>query len=350
MEIKDYYKVLGIPENASQDEVKRTFRKLAKKYHPDINKAAGAADKFKEVNEAYQILSDKEKRNKYDTYRKYGGAMPGGGGAGFNISDLFSGFEGRGGGFEDITDIFSGFFGGGVGNRKRGPSYDQLSIHIQLSLSFDESIRGTARKIRYSRHSTCGFCGGSGASKQETCPTCHGKGSVIVAGIMSQPCRVCKGTGKVTVEKCSFCKGSGKTPKKETKTVNIPPGAKEGDKLTLKDLGNSSEGVTGPLVIHISVMPSSIYRREGNDLHMDLKIGLSEALLGGSRDIEHFGTIITVKIPEGTNNGNRLKISAKGVMRGKRMGDLYLKVKLILPKKLSKGQKAKLKPFLDSIK
>ena len=359
MSIKDYYKVLGVSEKASSIEIKKAFRKLAKKYHPDLNKSSGAADKFKEINEAYQVLSDPEKRKKYDQYKKYGGmgGGPGGQGGGFqsfNFQDLFGGGKGGSstGGIDDLTDIFSSFFTSGT-KQKRAKSYEALAIHLQITLTFEESIFGVEREVSYNRHKTCSICRGTGAAKKKTCP--NGKGRRTVTqnrGFfgMSRPCPTCKGEGYVVEQKCSHCNGTGTIPKKTKRTVRIPAGAKTGDKITLKGLGNSESGRTGPLVIHISVLSSNLYTRKGNDLIMDFPITLKEALLGGKKKIKHFDKTITVKIPPSTNHGAKLKIKNRGVTRGRSTGDLYLKVDLKLPEKLNKTQKKKLEAFLDSLK
>jgi molecular chaperone DnaJ len=346
MELKDYYNVLGISETADQETVKKAFRRLAKKYHPDINNAPEAADKFKEINEAYQILSDTEKRKKYDEYKKYG--SPGGNFDGRNFSDLFGGFQS--GRVDDLTDIFSSLFGGR--SEKKARSYENLAIHLQITLKFDEAILGITKKIEYKRYSTCSICGGTGASKKATCPTCKGRGTIVRnTGFfgLSQTCTTCKGTGYITKTKCSYCNGSGKILKNESKNIKVPSGARNNDKITINNLGNSDRGITGPLIIHIAVMSSTVYNRDENDLIMDFPITLKDTLLGGEKIIHHFDSKISVKIPVGTNNGTKLKIRGKGVKRGRNVGDLYLKTKLILPKKLNKKQKIKLEEFLDTL-
>ena len=347
MELKNYYDILGVPENASTDEIKKAFRKLAKKYHPDINKSPDAAEKFKEINEAYQVLSNPEKRKKYDEYRKYGAHMGNANFSGGNVNfeDLFGNF----GGFEDLTDIFSDFFST---KQKRKDSYENLAIRIQITLSFDEAIKGATKTVKYNRYTTCPICGGTGASKKRTCPTCHGSGYVSRGSgffAIKQPCPTCKGTGYIIEEKCSYCGGTGKIKKEEKKTIRIPSGAKTGDKITLKGLGNSNGRITGPLIIYISVMPSTIYERKENDLYREINISLKEALLGGTKEIEHFGKKISVKIPVGTNNGTKIRLRGQGVQRGRKKGDLYLIVKLNLPKKLNKIQKEKLEEFLNTL-
>ncbi|MCD6580055.1 DnaJ domain-containing protein [bacterium] len=349
MEIKDYYKILGVPETASTDDIKRAFRKLAKKYHPDINKNPGAGDKFKEINEAYQILSNSEKRKKYDDYKKYGGSPFGQGGqsGGFNFQDIFG--NSQSGGVDDLTDIFSSFFST---KSKKRDSYENLAIHLQINLGFEESIKGIEKRIRYKRSTTCPICGGTGASRKETCPSCRGSGHINRGSgffAINQICPTCKGTGYIIKEKCSYCNGTGKMMKEEEKTIRIPSGAREGDKITLDNYGNSNGRVTGPLILYISVMPSTVYERDENDLIRILDINLSDALLGSEKDIDHFGKKIGVKIPVGTNNGNKLKLKGLGVKRGRYQGDLYLTINLKLPKKLNKKQKLKLKDFLETL-
>ncbi len=352
MEIKDYYKVLNVPESATLDEIKRSFRELAKKYHPDINKAPDAEAKFKEVNEAYQILSDPDKKIKYDEYKKYGGnPFAGGGGGGGSAQDIFADLFGggfRSGGVEDISDLFSGFFGGG----ERRNSYEDLAIHIQITLTFEESYSGTEKYISFNRASPCAFCGGSGATEKTACPHCKGRGSIASnSGFfsMQRTCPYCKGTGSIAKTKCNVCQGTGKKHITEKKAVKIPSGARTGDKLTIKGLGNSENGMAGPLVIHIAVMSSPVYSREGNNLVLNLKIDLKQALAGDKVKIRHFGKELTVTIPPGTNNGDVLSLRGMGMKRGRDAGNLHLKISLTLPKKLTKKQKDKLDEFLKTL-
>jgi len=338
---KDYYNILGVTKEASKDDIKKAFRKLAHKYHPD--KKGGDEQKFKEVNEAYQILSDEKKRMEYDSYGQVFGNGAGAGGAGgFD----FSGFQG-GAGFEDLDlgDIFSEFFGGGA---RRGRARRGRDISIDLELPFEESVFGTNRKVLLTKATTCSTCGGNGAKKGTTlqsCSTCNGKGSVhetkrSILGTFSSTveCHECAGTGEVPKEKCEDCKGLGIVKKEEEIEIKVPAGIKDGEMIRLSGAGEAvTRGVAGDLYVKIHVETHPVFTREGNNLAMTLHIKLSDALLGGAYTITTLDGNLKLTIPKGVSFNEILRVRGKGVpVDTKRRGDLLVKLDIKLPSKLSR--------------
>lgn len=357
---KNYYDILGVDKKASQDEVKKAFRKLAHKYHPD--KQGGDAAKFKEASEAYSVLSDEKKRAEYDRFGRTasqqtaGGAGQGGFG-GFNPEDFggfdFSGFgggqaQGNMEGF-DLGDIFSQFFGGGNagGGRTRTPRGRDVSIDIELS--FSESIFGVNRKVLLTKTSTCITCSGSGAkpgTEFTTCATCNGKGkirenrrSVFGSVTVATECPTCKGAGKIPKEKCQTCHGAGVVRKQEEINLQIPAGIENGEMIRMTGNGEAIQnGTPGDLYVKVHVKPHSVFRKEGHNLVMDLSLKLSTALLGGEHHLETLDGKITFIIPAGIAHGEILRVKDKGVPtgRGKR-GDILIHISVQLPSKLSKS-------------
>ncbi len=347
---KNYYDILGIDKKASKDDIKKAFRTLAHKFHPD--KKGGDADKFKEINEAYTVLSDDQKRSQYDMYgQTFAGANQGGGFQG-NWGDFggfdFSGFQ-NGGGFSaegfDLGDIFGEFFGGGRRSRaKRG-----RDISIDIELSFEDAVFGGERAILLNKVSVCQVCGGNGAKKgTETvnCATCNGKGklremkrSIFGSIEVSRTCETCAGLGKVPKEKCDFCRGLGILKKEEEIKIKIPAGIDNGEMIRLSGGGEAVKGGTaGDLYIKIHVKKHKTFRKEGNDLVMNLDIKLSDALLGVEYDIHTLDGLSKLKIPEGANTGDILQIKGKGVPeQGKSRGDILVHLRVLLPKKLSRS-------------
>lgn len=341
---KDYYEILGVQKGASKDEIKKAFHKLAHKYHPDKN--AGEDMKFKEVNEAYQILSDDGKRSQYDQFGQTfdNGAGPGAGGfGGFD----FSGFQ-NGQGFDmgDLGDIFSEFFSGGMGGRAQARRGRDISTEI--SLSFSEAIFGVERKILLTKQSTCEICNGSGGkpgTSMETCSTCNGKGqlhetrrSFMGAFSTVKTCETCHGSGKVPKEKCTNCRGAGVLRKQEEVSVRIPAGINNGEMVRLTGMGEAiPHGTSGDLYIKINIAKHPHFRRELNDLVIDLNIKLSDALLGMTYQLETLEGPLEVKVPEGVSPGEILRVRGKGVPygRGKR-GDILINLHIKLPQKLSR--------------
>jgi molecular chaperone DnaJ len=353
---KNYYEVLGIEKSATKDDIKKAFRKLAHQFHPD--KKDGNADKFKEVNEAYTILSDDKKRAEYDTYGRVfneaggGGAGPGG----FNGQDSggfdFSGF-GNGQGFQDfdLGDIFGDIFGGSRGAARQSRGRD---ISMDLEITFEEAIFGTERKILLTKTGQCEHCHGTGGepnTEMKTCEACNGKGKVhetrrSFIGSFSTvvECVACHGRGKVPKEKCSVCRGVGVRNKQQEITVKIPSGLDDGEMIRLGGAGEAvPSGSAGDLYIKVHVKRHSMYHKEGPNLTTDLNVKLSTALLGGEYNLQTLDGSISLKIPEGVSHGEVLRVKGKGVPIEKgRRGDLLIKVKIEMPKKLSRDARKRI--------
>ena len=349
---KDYYETLGVNKSASKDEIKKAFYKLAHKYHPD--KKEGNEAKFKQVNEAYQVLSDDAKRSKYDQYGsgfenmgQQGGGF--GGGQGFGGFD-FSSAQGFGNGnadfdFGNLNDIFSDFFGGGGGRAQARRGRD---ISTEVQISFQDSIFGTDRKILITKTSSCLTCHGSGAkvgSSIITCKTCNGQGHIreskrtIFGNIANTKiCEACSGSGEVPKEVCDTCKGKGVLRREEEVSIVIPAGIRDGEMIRMTGYGEAvSKGTTGDLYIKINVVPHAVFKREGNDLVMNLNLKLSDALLGMEYPITTLDGEIKVTIPEGVSINEILRVRGKGVPVGKnKRGDLLIKLNIKLPGKLSR--------------
>ncbi len=352
---KDYYEILGVPKGASKDELKKAFHKLAHKHHPDKNK--GDDKKFKEVNEAYQTLSDDQKRAQYDRFGSDGpqGFNPGQGGGGFGGFD----FSGTQGGMEfdmgDLGDIFGDFFGGGVRGKQPARGRD---ISTEIDLSFEESIFGVTRKVLISKQSTCDICKGNGGkpgTKSDTCQTCNGNGQIrevkrsILGSFSSvRTCDMCNGTGKIPSEKCTECRGAGILKKQEEITINIPAGINHGEMVRMTGMGEAIKGgQSGDLYIKVNVKSHAVYKREGLNLMMDLPIKLTDALLGIGYELKTLeGAIVEVKIPEGINHNELLRVRGKGVPSNRGRGDIIIRIQVQMPKKLSR----KSKEIIDELK
>jgi molecular chaperone DnaJ len=344
---KDYYKILGIDKNASEDDIKKAFRKLAHQHHPDKN--GGDDKKFKEISEAYAVLSDSKKRQQYDTFGSadnMGGGNPFGG-QGFEGFD-FSQFNRNGQGFEfDMGDIFGDIFGGG-GRRERVKRGRDVSVDLEIT--FSEAVFGVEKKIKLTKNNTCKVCQGSGAkagSATTTCSTCNGHGIVreakrsIFGAIQTEKmCPECNGAGKVAKEKCSECRGAGITKSEAEYSVKIPAGINEGESMRLSGAGEAiAGGQPGDLYIRIHVKDHPIFEKVGNDLTMVLEVKLTEALLGSERSIETLDGQVTVKIPEGVNNGEILRLKGKGVPHGRGRGDILIEIRIKMPNRLSRDAK-----------
>ena len=347
---KDYYNILGVERNASKDEIKKAFRKLAHKYHPD--KAEGDETKFKEAGEAYAVLSDDKKRAEYDAYGQTfaGGGGPQGGFGGFDFSDFArqGGFGGQGVEF-DLGDIFGEFFGGGGRTRtKRG-----RDISIDIELSFKESVFGVERKVLLQKMSECDECSGRGArpgTELVTCSACNGAGKVhetkqTMLGVFSttRACEVCHGTGEVPKEKCGTCAGQGVVRRQEEIPIVVPPGIESGEMVRLTGAGEAVPGgVPGDLYVKVHVKADSRFKKEGADIVMTHHVKLTDAILGAKHDIETLDGPLSVKIPAGVSHGERLRVKGKGVpydSSGSSRGDLYIKIDIKLPAKLSRKAK-----------
>lgn len=346
---KDYYEILGVNKNASKDEIKKAFYKMAHKYHPD--KKDGNEAKFKQVNEAYQILSDDEKRSKYDQFgnaytQGFGGSQSGF--EGFGGFD-FDGFQNAGANFDfgNLNDIFSDFFGGGMGGgRQQARRGRDISTEIQIS--FSDAIFGINRKILLTKTSQCLTCGGTGAktgTKMETCKHCNGQGKIreqkrTIFGTIANTkiCETCLGAGEVPHELCDKCKGKGILRREEEVSINIPAGIRDGEMVRMSGYGEAiSKGTAGDLYIKINVIAHPVFKREGNDLVMNLNLKLSDALLGTKHNIQTLDGNIEVTVPEGVTMNEILRVRGKGVpySKGKR-GDLLIKLHIKLPGKLSR--------------
>ncbi|MCE9585157.1 molecular chaperone DnaJ [Candidatus Nomurabacteria bacterium] len=350
---KDYYELLGINKGASKEEIKKAFHKMAHKYHPD--KKEGDEKKFKEVNEAYQTLSDDRKRAQYDQFGAgyqnagFGGGQSGyqgGFGGGFEGFD-FSGFQ-QGGGMDfDLNDIFSDFFSGGMGGgrtqQRRG-----RDISTEIQISFADAVFGVDRKILITKTSNCDTCHASGAkpgTKMETCKKCNGQGKIheakrTILGTISSTklCEQCFGSGEVPKEKCEKCHGVGVLKKQEEISIAVPAGIRDGEMIRMTGMGEAvSKGTTGDLYIKINVAPHPVFKRDGHDLVMNLNLKLSDALLGTEYKIETLDGEVKVQIPEGVTINEILRVKGKGVpvSKGKR-GDILIKLNIKLPSKISR--------------
>jgi molecular chaperone DnaJ len=350
---KDYYEILGVKKNASKEEIKKSFHKMAHKYHPDKNK--GDDSKFKEVNEAYQTLSDDQKRSQYDRFGSAGpqgfggGAGQGGFGGGFGGFD-FSG-AGQGGvqfDMGDLGDIFGDFFGGGGGRQKVQKGRD---LETTVSLSFEESIFGAEKKVSLNKQSACDTCHGSGAkpgTKMNSCKTCDGKGQIremkrsILGNFQTtRTCDTCHGKGQIPSEKCTTCHGAGVVKKSEEISVNIPPGIQAHEMVRMTGMGEAiSGGQSGDLYIKVSIKPHSDYERDGANLTLDVPIKLTDAILGLNYNLTTLDSKkIEVKIPEGVNHGDLLRVRGHGVPTSRGRGDIILRILVKMPAKLSKKAK-----------
>ncbi|MFA6392517.1 MAG: molecular chaperone DnaJ [Candidatus Paceibacterota bacterium] len=348
---KDYYKTLGVEKNASKEEIKKAFHKLAHTHHPDKNN--GDDKKFKEVNEAYQVLSDDKKRSSYDQFGNADGPQ-GFGGAGFGGQGGFGGFDFRGGqnGMEfdmgDLGDIFGDFFGGG---RSKAKAHKGRDLQTDITLTFEESIFGVEKKINVNKQSICNVCSGTGAkvgTKMDTCKTCGGQGqvrevrrSILGNFATTKTCENCGGAGKIPSEKCSNCRGAGVLKTNEDISVKIPSGVNNGESLRVRGKGESIKGgESGDLYIKLNVKKHTLYTREDSNLIMDLNIKLTDALLGITYNLKTLDNKnIEVKIPEGINNGEMLRVRGKGVPVGGSRGDIIIRIEVDIPKRLSRKSK-----------
>ncbi|MEK7539450.1 MAG: molecular chaperone DnaJ [Patescibacteria group bacterium] len=351
---KDYYNILGVNKGASKEEIKKAFYKLAHKYHPD--KKEGSEVKFKQVNEAYQVLSDDGKRSKYDQYGSgFENAQPGYGGnqqsgfGGFDFSNFSRGFEDGNTDFDfgNLNDIFSDFFGGEMGGRRKEARRGR-DISTEVQISFSDSIFGTNRKILITKTSNCLTCHGSGAKagfSTITCRVCNGQGKIheskrtIFGNITNTKiCEVCLGTGEVPKEICEICKGKGVLRREEEVSIVIPAGIRDGEMIRMTGYGEAvSKGATGDLYIKINVALHPIFKRDSNDLVMDLNLKLSDALLGTEYPIQTLDGEIKVTIPEGVSINEILRVRGKGVPMSKsKRGDLLIKLNIKLPGRLSR--------------
>ena len=343
MNKKDYYEVLGVPKTASQDEIKSAFRKLAKKYHPDVSKEENAAEKFKEAQEAYAILSDENKRRQYDQF----------GHAAFtNSQGGFSGFDGFD--FGSMDDIFGDIlrnFGFSTGGRTRGSRREDGSdLLYRMTISFDESVNGTKKDIKVEVEDQCPECHGQGGFNSHTCPECKGSGTVtkqqstMFGSFLSKTtCPHCGGTGTSFEKVCTNCRGKGKIKQPKTLTVTVPKGVDTGNRIRLVGKGEAgvNGGRNGDLYIEFTVKEDNFYQRDGNDIYAVIPLTITEAVLGCKKTVPTIYGNVELSIPEGTKNNSKLRLKGKGIdsdINGKK-GDMYIIVNVIIPSKLSKKQK-----------
>ena len=341
--MKDYYEILGVTKGASKDEIKKAFRTLASKYHPD--KKTGDEAKFKEISEAYSILGDDKKRTEYDTMGSYSGGGQGGPWGGFQ-----GGFQN--GNFEfDLNDIFENFgdmFGGGARGPRRSARGNDISVDIELA--FKEAVFGTRRSLKLMKNGACTSCKGSGArasTETTSCGTCNGNGriretrqSVLGQFATVRECTVCRGTGKVPKEKCPDCAGFGVRRIEDVVDLNIPTGVEHGEMIRMTGRGEAVQGgVSGDLYVKIHVQSHPTIKRDGDTLTTTVKVKLSDALLGTSLTIETLDGSVDIKIPEGVKHNEQLRIKSKGVPDGTMRGDFLVKVQIELPQKLSRVAK-----------
>lgn len=358
-EQRDLYEILELQKGASEDEIKKAYRKLAKKYHPDLNPGDKTAEqKMKEVNGAYEILSDPEKKSRYDQFGfagidpNYAGGQSGAGG--------FGGFQDF-----DLGDIFGSMFGGGFGGstqRSRSGPQRGRNLQISMQLTFEEAVFGCEKSISITREESCPDCGGSGAKKgtqPETCPVCRGTGQVKSTqrtpfGVFSSssPCQNCRGTGKIIKEPCRTCSGAGKVRKNRTIKVKIPAGIDDGQTISLHGEGNGGTlgGPAGDLYVTVSVKEHKMFQREGQDILLEMPISFAQAALGASITVPTVDGKVEYEIPEGTQTGTVFRLRGKGVpsINGRGRGDQYVKVNVEIPKDLNHEQKELLRKFEES--
>ncbi len=348
---RDYYEVLGVSKSANDDEIKKAYRTLAKKYHPDVCKEPDAEAKFKEVQEAYDVLSDPQKREQYNQFGHEGPNM-GGFGQGFGGAGGFGGFE----------DIFSSFFGGGASRQSQTGPQRGRNLKVVMNLTFEEAAFGVEKEISISKYDTCKDCSGTGAMSGkdiQSCPRCHGTGRVYVeqnslfGRIRTEAsCPDCHGTGKIIKNKCTTCHGEGRVKVNSKIKVRIPSGVEDGQTLTVSGKGEAgyNGGLPGDLYIQLNVKDHEIFERDGLNLYLEMPITFSTAALGGTIDIPTLTNKCNLKIPAGTQTGTKFKITGKGITnsRTNQTGNLYVVVKVITPTKLTKEQTELFKKLGDT--
>ena len=357
---RDYYEVLGVSRGASEDEIKKAYKKMARKYHPDLNPGDKTAEeKFKEVNEAYEVLSDADKKARYDQYG-HAGVDPNFGAGGFG-----GGFDGSFD-FGDLGDIFGSFFAGGFGGgRRTNPNAPQRgeSIRMSIAISFEEAAFGCEKAVTVERYETCDTCHGNGCApgtSPEVCPDCHGTGTVQVRrqtpmGVFatSSPCPKCGGKGRIIHQPCKDCRGSGMVRKKKTIQASIPAGIDNGQTISIRGQGNAGKngGPAGDLLITITVRPHELFRREGTSVLCEAPITFTQAVLGAELEIPTIDGKVKYTLPEGTQSGTTFRLKGKGIpsINGRGRGDQYVTVYIETPKNLNKEQKEALKKFAETM-
>lgn len=359
---KNYYDTLGIDKNASKDEIKKAYKKLARKYHPDISKEEGAEAKFKEVNEAAEVLLDDQKKQRYDTYGSAEGPSGFGGGGGYSSGGFNPGDFGI-----NIDDIFEqfGFGGGGFGSSRGGfSSGKDTRVSAQVEVSLDDVYFGCEKDVKVTRDVMCDTCDGKGAkdsSDVKTCSTCHGSGVVteiqrsILGAIRTQrPCPSCHGRGKTINNPCSACSGEGSVRKTESMSLKIPKGIENGVTLRVPGKGSYDMDTSsyGDLYVRVFLKENKTYDVDGADLYMKLDINFIQAILGDEVEFKHFGKILSLKVPQGTQGNTVLRLKGKGLpyFNSNNTGDLYVKIDVEIPKKTTNKQKEILLDYAKTLK
>lgn len=355
---RDYYEVLGVGRSASDDEIKKAYRKLAKANHPDLNPGDKAAEaRFKEVNEAYEVLSDGEKKARYDQYG-HAGVDPNFGAGGFNGADGFD--------FGDLGDLFGSFFGGGFGGgRRANPNAPQRgeSIRMSVAVSFEEAAFGCEKAVTVDRSEQCDSCHGNGCADgttPEVCPDCHGTGTVQVRrqtpmGIFAttSPCTRCGGKGKIIHQPCRECHGAGAVRKRKTIQASIPAGIDNGQTISIRGQGHAgiNGGPAGDLLITVTVRPHELFRREGTSVLCEAPITFAQAVMGAELEIPTIDGKVKYDLPEGTQSGTTFRLKGKGIpaLNGRGRGDQYVTVYIETPRNLNREQKDALKKFAETL-
>ena len=361
---RDYYEVLGVQKGASEEEIKKAYKKMARKYHPDLNPGdKDAEEKFKEVNEAYEVLSDSEKKARYDQFG-FAGVDPnfGAGAGGWGGGAGGAGFD-----FGDLGDIFGSFFGGGFGGgqARRNPNAPQRgeSIRMNLTISFEEAAFGCEKELELDRYESCETCRGSGAApgtSPETCPDCGGSGVVQTRrqtpmGVFAStaPCSRCGGRGKIIKEPCKDCRGSGMVRRRRKIQASVPAGIDNGQTISIRGQGHAGKngGPAGDLLVTITVRPHELFRREGTSVLCEAPITFPQAVLGAELEIPTIDGKVKYDIPEGTQSGTTFRLKGKGIpaLNGRGRGDQYVTVYIETPRNLNREQKEALKKFAEAV-
>ncbi len=347
MSKRDYYEVLGVEKGASKEEVKKAYRKLARKYHPDVNKEADAEDKFKEAKEAYETLSNPQKKAQYDQ---------------FGHTDPNQGFGGGAQDFGGFGDIFDMFFGGG-GSRRRDPNAPRQGADLQytMSIAFEEAAFGKETDIEIPKEETCSTCHGDGAkpgTTPETCPHCHGAGQLneeqntpFGRVVNRRVCHYCEGRGKIIKEKCATCHGAGKVKKRKKIHIRIPAGVDEGQQIRVSGQGEPGEngGPSGDLYVVFHVKSHKFFERDGDDVYIEVPMNFAQVALGAEIEVPTLHGKVMLKVPAGTQSGTKFRLKGKGIqnVRGYGQGDQHVTVKVLTPKNLSDKEKELLKELAE---